>query len=84
MEDVFVEGIDGIAKEDLRYGREMGYRLKLLAIAQHQRRRASFAAGPSVVYLRRDRFGEGGRLVQRPERLRQRVGETLYYGRGPA
>jgi homoserine dehydrogenase len=34
LEDVHVEGIEGISHDDIRYGGEMGYALKLLAIGQ--------------------------------------------------
>jgi homoserine dehydrogenase len=34
LDDIFVEGIEGISSDDIRYGGEMGYCLKLLAIAQ--------------------------------------------------
>lgn len=33
LDDVFVEGIEAVSKDDIRYGGEMGYCLKLLAIA---------------------------------------------------
>jgi homoserine dehydrogenase len=34
MDDIHVEGIQGISHDDIRYGGEMGYSLKLLAIGQ--------------------------------------------------
>ncbi|MHC4187879.1 MAG: homoserine dehydrogenase, partial [Planctomycetota bacterium] len=34
LEDIFVEGIESITKDDICYGGEMGYVLKLLAIGQ--------------------------------------------------
>src|SRR3989304_47281 len=34
LDDIFVEGIEVISKDDIRYGGEMGYCLKLLAIGQ--------------------------------------------------
>ncbi len=34
LDDIFVEGIEAVSKDDIRYGSEMGYRLKLLAIAE--------------------------------------------------
>ncbi len=33
LDDIFVEGIEAVSKDDIRYGGEMGYCLKLLAIA---------------------------------------------------
>lgn len=34
MKDVYVEGITGIAQEDIQYARDIGYEIKLLAIAR--------------------------------------------------
>jgi len=34
LDDIFVEGIEAVSKDDIRYGSEMGYCLKLLAIAE--------------------------------------------------
>ncbi len=34
LDDIFVEGIEAVSKDDIRYGGEMGYCLKLLAIAE--------------------------------------------------
>lgn len=36
FENVFVEGITGVQAEDIRFGQEMGYTLKLLAIARRE------------------------------------------------
>jgi homoserine dehydrogenase len=39
LDDIFVEGIEAISKDDIRYGGEMGYCLKLLAIGQRTENR---------------------------------------------
>jgi homoserine dehydrogenase len=50
LEDIYVEGIEGISKDDIRYGGEMGYRLKLLAIGQKDRHgRISLRVHPSFI-----------------------------------
>ena len=36
LEDVYVEGIESVTKDDLRFGGEMGYILKLLAIGKRE------------------------------------------------
>lgn len=36
LEDIFVEGIESVSIDDIRYGAEMGYCLKLLAIAEQR------------------------------------------------
>jgi homoserine dehydrogenase len=82
LEDIFVEGLDAIAKDDIRYGKEMGYRLKLLAIAQRNaegkislRVHPSFIAADSALARVDGSFNAisvfGGA-----------VGEAFYYGRG--
>jgi len=82
LEDIFVEGLDGIARDDIRYGREMGYRLKLLAIGQRNaqgkislRVHPSFITADSALARVEGSFNAisvfGGA-----------VGETFYYGRG--
>lgn len=82
LEDIFVEGLDGIAKDDIRYGREMGYCLKLLAIGQKNAEgRVSLRVHPSFI--------AGDCSLARVEgsfnaisMFGSAVGETLCYGRG--
>jgi homoserine dehydrogenase len=82
MEDIFVEGIDGIAKEDLRYGREMGYCLKLLAIAQRSDQgRVSLRVHPSFIGADTSLARVNGSF-NAISVFGSAVGETLYYGRG--
>jgi homoserine dehydrogenase len=50
LEDIYVEGIEGISKDDIRYGGEMDYRLKLLAIGQKNGQgRISLRVHPSFI-----------------------------------
>jgi homoserine dehydrogenase len=50
LEDIFVEGIEGISIDDIRYGSEMGYSLKLLAIGQrNEQGRISLRVHPSFI-----------------------------------
>jgi len=50
LEDIYVEGIDGICHTDIGYGSEMGYVLKLLAIGQKDRDgRISLRVHPSFI-----------------------------------
>jgi homoserine dehydrogenase len=82
LADVFVEGIEGIAKEDIRYGREMGYCLKLLAIGRKNAEgKISLRVHPSFIatdcsLARVDGSFNAISIFGRA------VGETLYYGRG--
>jgi len=50
LDDIFVEGIEGISKDDIHYGAEMGYCLKLLAIGQRDDdNRISLRVHPSFI-----------------------------------
>jgi len=82
LEDIFVEGIDGIAKEDIRYGAEMGYCLKLLAIALRDAEgRISLRVHPS--FIRADiSLARVNGSFNAISIFGSAVGETLYYGRG--
>jgi homoserine dehydrogenase len=82
LEDIFVQGIESIAKDDIRYGREMGYSLKLLAIARRSdegkislRVHPSFIAADCALARVEGSFNAISIFGSA-------VGETLYYGRG--
>ena len=82
LEDVFVQGLDGIAREDIRYGREMGYCLKLLAIGlRNPQGKISLRVHPSFIaadsWLARVDGSFNAISV-----FGSAVGETFYYGRG--
>ena len=82
LEDVFVQGLDGIAREDIRYGREMGYCLKLLAIGlRNPQGQISLRVHPSFIaadsWLARVDGSFNAISV-----FGSAVGETFYYGRG--
>jgi homoserine dehydrogenase len=50
LEDIHVEGIEGISHDDIRYGAEMGYSLKLLAIGQRNKNgKVSLRVHPSFI-----------------------------------
>ena len=82
LDDIFVEGIESISKDDIRYGSEMGYRLKLLAIGQKDKEnRISLRVHPSFI-------AEDNPLarVEGPFNavsiFGSAVGQVMYYGRG--
>jgi homoserine dehydrogenase len=50
LNDIFVEGIESISRDDIIYGSEMGYCLKLLAIGQKDKQdRISLRVHPSFI-----------------------------------
>jgi homoserine dehydrogenase len=82
LDDIFVQGIDGIAKDDIRYGREMGYCLKLLAIGlKDEQGKVSLRVHPSFIAADCSLARVDGSF-NAISVFGSAVGETLYYGRG--
>ena len=82
LEDIFVEGIDRISREDIRYGREMGYCLKLLAIGQRNNQgKIALRVHPSFIGADTALARVNGSF-NAISLFGNAVGETLYYGRG--
>ncbi len=82
LDDIYVEGIEHISKDDVRYGGEMGYVLKLLAIAvKDQKGAVSLRVHPSFI-------GKDNRLAQVDGSFNavsifgDAVGQVVFYGRG--
>ena len=82
LQDIYVEGIDNISRDDIRYGNEMGYCLKLLAIGQKNRQGSvSLRVHPSFI-------GKDSALarVEGPFNaisiFGNAVGQVMFYGRG--
>ena len=82
LKDIYVEGIQLISKDDMRWGDEMGYCLKLLAIAQKDSQgRISLRVHPSFI--------PGDCSLARVEGsfnaislFGNAVGQVMFYGRG--
>ena len=82
LEDVFVEGIEAVSKDDTRFGGEMGYVLKLLAIGCRDKEgRISLRVHPSFI--------DKGTSLARVDGsfnavsiFGSAVGQVMYYGRG--
>jgi len=82
LDDIFIEGIEEISKDDIRYGGEMGYVLKLLAIGQKDKQgRVSLRVHPS--FIAKD---NALARVQGPFNaisiFGSAVGQVMFYGRG--
>jgi homoserine dehydrogenase len=81
LDDVSVEGITDIEPEDIDYGRELGFVVKLLAIAQETEKGVNARVHPAFIPLThplaavRDVFNA---IFIRGDA----VGETMFYGRG--
>jgi homoserine dehydrogenase len=82
LDDIFVEGIEGVSKDDIRYGGEMGYVLKLLAIAQKNNdSRISLRVHPSFV-SKTNRLARVDGPFNAISIFGSAVGQVMYYGRG--
>ena len=81
LSDVSVEGITGIEPEDIDYGRELGYTVKLLAIAQDNEKGVNARVHPAFIPQThplasvRDVFNA---IFVRGDA----IGEAMFYGRG--
>ena len=82
LEDVFVEGIEAISKDDIRYGGEMGYVLKLLAIGQKNKdNRISLRVHPSFI-AKDNSLARVEGSFNAVSIFGSAVGQVMYYGRG--
>ena len=82
LDDIFVEGIERISKGDIRYGGEMGYTLKLLAIGQKDKdNRVSLRVHPSFI-ARDNPLARVGGPFNAVSIFGSAVGQVMYYGRG--
>ncbi len=82
LDDIYVEGIAGISKDDIRYGGEMGYVLKLLAIGEKGKdNRISLRVHPSFIVKGNPLAGIDGSF-NAISLFGSAVGQVMYYGRG--
>jgi len=82
LEDVFVEGIEAISKDDICYGGEMGYVLKLLAIGQKDKdNRISLRVHPSFI-AKDNSLARVEGSFNAVSIFGSAVGQVMYYGRG--
>lgn len=81
MKALYVEGIRGLATDEIRYAAELGYRIKLLGIIKRSEAGVSVRVHPTL--LPRDHMLASVDGVFNAVLVRgDIVGDTLYYGRG--
>lgn len=81
IKDVYTQGISWISPMDISFARELGYKLKLLAIAKEVEGRVELRVHPTMVpeaYLISKVDGVFNAVYVEGDA----VGSTLYYGRG--
>jgi len=82
LEDIFVEGIEAISKDDIHYGGEMGYVLKLLAIGQKDKEnKVSLRVHPSFI-AKDNSLARVDGPFNAISIFGSAVGQVTYYGRG--
>jgi homoserine dehydrogenase len=82
MDDIYVEGIKGISINDIRYGGEMGYVLKLLAIGERNNKgKISLRVHPSFI-AKDNALSRVNGPFNAISIFGHAVGQTFYYGRG--
>lgn len=82
LDDIHIEGIENIELTDIKYGFEMGYVLKLLAIGEKNKNgKVSLRVHPS--FLSKDSpLGRVDGSFNAVSIFGDSVGHTMYYGRG--
>ncbi len=82
LDDIFVEGIEATSEDDIRYGSEMGYRLKLLAIGQKDKQnRISLRVHPSFI-AKDSPLARVEGPFNAISIFGSAVGQVMYYGQG--
>ena len=82
LDDIYVEGIEGISQDDIRYGGEMGYCLKLLAIGQKDEQgRVSLRVHPSFI-AKDNSLARVDGPFNAISIFGSAVGQVTFYGRG--
>lgn len=81
IDDVYVEGITNISKEDIGYAKELGYVIKLLAIAKDDERGIDVRVHPAFVPTTHP-LASVHDVFNAIYIKGDAVGETMFYGRG--
>ncbi len=82
LDDIFREGIENISIDDIRYGQELGYTLKLLAIGQKQDSgKISLRVHPAFI-LNDCALARVDGPFNAVSMFGDAVGEVMFYGRG--
>jgi homoserine dehydrogenase len=82
LDDISVEGIESISKDDIRYGEEMGYVLKLLAIGEkNKNNKFSLRVHPSFIH-RDNPLARVDGPFNAISIFGSAVGQVMFYGRG--
>ncbi|MBO9609220.1 MAG: homoserine dehydrogenase [Paenibacillaceae bacterium] len=81
LDDVSVKGISQVTKEDILYGKQLGYEVKLLGIAERQDDSISISVQPTMVKKSHPLASVNG-VFNAVYVYGEAVGETMFYGPG--
>ncbi|QAY65174.1 homoserine dehydrogenase [Paenibacillus protaetiae] len=81
LEDVAVQGISSVSKEDILYAKRLGYEVKLLGIAERQDDQISVSVQPTMVKASHPLAAVNG-VFNAVYVHGEAVGETMFYGAG--
>ncbi len=80
-EDILIEGIENISKEDIEFAKEFNYSLKLLAIAKMKGDKVELRVH-SVLIPSSEMIAKVDGVMNGISVIGDKVGETLFYGAG--
>lgn len=81
LADVQAKGISQVSREDIQYGKSLGYEIKLLGIAERQDDLISVSVQPTLVRKTHPLASVGG-VFNAVYVYGEAVGETMFYGPG--
>jgi len=81
LDNVSVRGISGVTQEDIRYGKRLGYEIKLLGIAERQDDLFSVSVEPTMIKTTHPIAAVNG-VFNAVYVHGEAVGETMFYGAG--
>jgi homoserine dehydrogenase len=81
LSDVSVKGISNVSKEDIQYGKKLGYEVKLLGIAERKDDSISVSVQPTMVKMSHPLATVNG-VFNAVYVYGEAVGETMFYGPG--
>ncbi len=81
LEDVDVKGISGVSKEDIAYGKKLGYEVKLLGLARRDGEAIEVSVQPTMVAKSHPLASVNG-VFNAVYVHGEAVGETMFYGPG--
>lgn len=81
LEDVSVKGIAQVTKEDIQYGKDLGYEMKLLGAAEFEEGEIELSVQPTFVHKSHPLASVNG-VFNAVYVHGEAVGETMFYGPG--